>query len=670
MNHRWQRSRSVLAYGLALGVLAATVAACGGKKGEPAVAEPEAPPNKTTSTTTPGITTTINDLDPITLAYPASGVALGQAYDYAAQRWLPSSCVSGVPLPLGAGEMTVSFKDLQDRQQIFESLKISVSGGGSIGVGSASTSADYAKSTEIKTEKRNILATVDSMKGGEHLGPAQGAIAVTLNQLALTKAKLVDERSDPFRAACGDGYVAAIRKGARMSGVLSYAMDAQEIQESFLVSASGSYGPAKAKASMDRVRKDTTNAMKTEVSLLQIGGNRAMLPTTPAEFIDKLGKFGAYTADDAVPLEVVVLPYRVLGDVPADVRAKPLPDLGVRGLAAHYWRLSDLSQLYARAAMNPSNYYHAYVAPEQLVTKARLLQNAALCVAEMMAICSSEGVCQFDKLSERSRVKEVCVPAEGFSFAGDVPADQKERAAVELIDTLDAALGWERASKLLKELPRSAVAQSAEFLTQHRKNQTSKPVAVTTPAANAVAGAPLAVTPLPSKPQANALLHVNFQLSAYDVWFRHFARAPWPRAVTADNTAVTTSDMTSLLSAYCKARSMDCTNATLTAMAANGAQNAGLPSRETILREFIVGVRLFPVAAAVCESQLTHPMCQLPDVLYTYVDGYPGDEAPVFGTDRGFRNLTAVVSPAPPRARPPRPEPPSGCGRPPRGYVC
>lgn len=38
----------------------------------------------------------IKDLEPLTLAYPIQGTALGQGYYFVQGRWLPANCVTGV----------------------------------------------------------------------------------------------------------------------------------------------------------------------------------------------------------------------------------------------------------------------------------------------------------------------------------------------------------------------------------------------------------------------------------------------------------------------------------------------------------------------------------------------------------------------------------------------
>lgn len=594
---------------------------------------------------------TLNDLDPITVAYPPGGVVLGQAYDFVAQRWLPSVCVSGKTVDLGAGEMTVKFKDLQDRQQVFESLKVSASGEGSIGVGSASASSDYAKSTDIKTERRNILTTIDSMKGGVQLMPPEGALSVSLTKLALDKVSAASAGArNGFRVGCGDGYVAAIRNGARLNAVLSYAMDATEMQESLKISASGSYGPAKAKASMERVRKDDKNTLNTEVTFLQIGGNRGVNPATPAEFVDKMGKFGNYSTEEAVPLEVVVLPYRVLGEVPAALKDRALPDLGVRGLAAHYWRLSDLAGLYSRASMNKGAYYHVFVPPEELVTKARALQNAALCVAQMLDICATEGTeqaCKLDTLTERAKVRRVCL------------AFESQTTPRETIESLELAVGGTRAGAILGKLPEFKQGVNAQALAQWQAATLSSSAAFTAAAGASAASAAAAV----GSAEGGA-----WQPNVYDVWFRNYARAPWPRDVSPDNTTLLPTDMNKLLEAFCAGRRLDCVAVAYGKLSAPDDKDR--VARDALFKEFVVSARLFPVAAAVCDTQLSHPMCQLRDTLFYYVDG-PGESGPMFGTVRGFTVLTAKAQPsAETSRRPDRLRDYYGCGRPPHGYPC
>lgn len=587
---------------------------------------------------------TVNELQPTVVGYPSRGVVLGQAFDFVEQRWLSTVCVNGKPADLGAGEMTVKFSDLFDRKQIFDALKLSVSAESSFGGGNASASVEHSKSVTVKAERRNVMVTIDSMRGGFQLAPADGALGVTLTTEATkhAKNKPIVGKPDAFRARCGDGFAVAIRHGARLNGVMSYAMDATEVEEILKLGASGGYGPVKAKASMERISKKEGATKHSDLTMLQVGGNREKTPTTVDGMIEAIESFGKYSAAEAVPVEVVIIPYRALSDVPDDFRGRQLPDPGVRGLASHYWRLVDLSGLYARAAVRPADYYHPFLPPgDALNRRARVLQEAARCVNLILEQCSAFGTsdyCTMEGLAKESAKNKVCIRGRS-----DLPDE-------EIIDTMEVAVGRVSAERILDASARFQEGDAKKTLESWKKLKPAKDVAFRT----------LSQSASPKASPREPLWKAN----VYDGWFMSYAQAPWPRIVGATNGKVTpeaVTDLHSMLAMFCKTASVDCQNLagntgpTVKAEDVNAvlqkdvnAEDASKAhkdvenklSRAEVFKEFVVAVRLFPVAAVVCESEIDHPMCQLPDVLRFYVSTAAELTPITFGEARYFTKPT------------------------------
>ncbi|MDM7950375.1 hypothetical protein [Hydrogenophaga sp.] len=612
---------------------------------------------------------TVDELQPFVVGFPSRGVILGQAYDFVDKRWLSSNCVSGKKVELGAGEMTVKFHDLYDRRQIFESLKIEISAEGSFGGGSASASSDFARTSTVKAERRNVMVTVDSMKNGWQLAPEDGALGVKLSALAITQAnKPADptNEKDEFRRACGDGFAVAIRNGARLSGVFSFLMDSTEVSESLKVGASGGYGPVKAKASIERLKTDLKEQKSNEMTLLQVGGNRDSLPTTVDSFLANYSTFGKYTEEQAVPLEVVVIPYKALSDLPIGFKDRLLPDLGVRGLSAHYWRLLDLSALYARASMSPQDYYHPYIAPgDSLVKKARDLQNAARCVNDMLEYCSSKGTqkaCTIEGLLSETNEEKVCIK------------NQTGLTPIDIITASELALGRSAAVQLLNSSPR--FKNTVEKAALDAWMSSSGLTKVTDPRKNV---ATLSEVISPNLP--DGVNPTTWKANVYDLWFMSLAQAPWPRIIAPGSNEVqltSPQDLHSLIATFCNVRGIDCTNLGKdknptpqdinNVLSNDGHQDTqGKPSKEEVFRSFIVATRLFPISSVTCDSQIESPLCQLPDVLHFYVSTANVATPLTFGGSRWF----SKVSPPPPPANVPKkdertPRPPSRCDNPAR----
>jgi hypothetical protein len=593
---------------------------------------------------------TVADLYPITLAAPAQGVVLGQAYDMAAQRWLPSVCVEGAAQPLGAGELVAQYNDLQDMQQLFDSMKVSASGSAHFGLGGGDVSLDYARSVTIQRERRNILATISSSRGGTQLVPAQGTLGVALTDQALRPLHAgAFGKADPatFSATCGHGYAAAIRRGARLALAFSWLMNKDDVQETFKGNASGNYGPFSMKAALERIHKDTSETLQTTVSVLQNGGDRNQLPITAVEALDRIKGFGKYDEADAVPLEVVVIPYKVLANAPAVLRQTPLPDTGVRDLTTHYWRLAELSNLYARAALTPDTFYHPWTAPEREPGVARALQLAATCTAAMIDACEAGGTCSMQALAQTVWNTPACP---GNTALTGVNPDEILQAS--------RAIGGNRfAVEQLKGHPSFRTGEAAQKIGALAARISTPPASTGTAGAGST----------PARSDA-------WTESPWGLWLHYLARAPWPRTIDEKTQAssLPPTDLMALLDAFCSSAhgAGACASTKPEALADPKSvpdASGQIPAAQT-LSELTVRMRLGPLAAQFCQRDISSPLCQLPDVLAGYLKPDLDDEpAATFGPARGFTRL-ASPPPPPPKVEPREPRLPGQCNffKPPR----
>ncbi|MDF2461982.1 MAG: hypothetical protein K0Q43_217 [Ramlibacter sp.] len=557
----------------------------------------------------------ISDLMPFKVEYPDGGVILGAGYDMVSGRWLNSRCVQGVADVLQASELTAEYSDLQDREQLMDALKVSASGGVGFGAAGASASVEFSRKVTIDHVRRNVLANLLSMRGGQILVPPPDAMRLALHESS-KKLTLV-----AFRQECGDGFVSAIRHGARRAMVFTYAMDSKEIQESLKASAEGSYGPAQGKASMERLRESKDLRAQTKVAMFGKGGNSAPLPVTAASAIAYIENFGDFKASEAAPLEVVVTPYSALADVPAALRAGRLPGAAARALSAQYSRFTDLHEHYVAAAHSPSKFYHPFVQQAELGIYAEGIKNAAFCTAEMLTTCAldkgSDGQCGEKRLLELVKDKPYCEP---------VAKPDTEKTTVDWITT-ELVLGRKQGEP--------SVAQ--------RSARSAK-----------VAGAQLVVaaqsTPLPDLPR-----------SRFDVYLEYFARAPLKRQHLAGKLGP--SDEVGLALDYCKAESLPCQKLEYPALEKDQVAGADQVLAFDALHGYLVHVKLAQLAGAGCSLSLSHPFCQAPDTLPVYVP-----KLATFGISRGFLALSNPAAPTTPKTTP---RPPRDCAesvrRPPCG---
>ena len=182
-------------------------------------------------------------------------------------RWLSANCVLGNADTLPTQSASANYKILEDKEQLFESMKVSAEAGAEFGAAGASVKTEFVKSVTIDHVRRNVLANIEAMNGGHQLLPLTGKVSPQINPLLapdIAEDTKAGSKTNKFRTKCGDGYVAAIRHGVRYHLVFSYRLDAEELQETLQIEASAKYGPAKAKASMEKIRKKTGSTADTQ----------------------------------------------------------------------------------------------------------------------------------------------------------------------------------------------------------------------------------------------------------------------------------------------------------------------------------------------------------------------------------------------------------------------
>jgi hypothetical protein len=553
---------------------------------------------------------TLNDAAPIVVGYPIQGAVLGQAYDFVSGQWLPTRCVDGISVPLGASELRAKYTDLQDREQIFDSLKLSAEASvNTIALSSAKINVDFAKSVDINRERRNILAVLDAMRGGTQLTPAIGQYAIRLSPEAkVLAANDVKAGTTKFRAMCGDGYVATVRAGAKIRLVFSTAIDKSDIEQSLKIAAEGRYGTIQGKASMERIQKDKNSKENTSVAFYQEGGRRKEIPVDAPTALEVMKSAGDFDDSLAAPMELVVMPYGALPDLPPEYRKLKLPDIGVRSLAAHYWRLVELSALYAGAANSPINYYHPYIEPKKLGSKSYSLKTAALCVSEMLETCSSSTTssCTLDVVWKIASEAGSCkLIKTGISLTNEAASQSEALEAAQLISGGDISI--------MRGQPFKQGTQIGLY--EESRGPGTRP---------------------------------------YDYYLKFLVRAPMKRVRASDGKSSPGDEFDNVLM-FCSLQSLNCKDKTFDSTIDQ--TNGRNPALSEGLALFNVRFKLAQLSASACGLSIEHPLCISPDALPWYMyateDGSSFEEA-VFTAERGFfKESTPVVVPPPPKPRPP-----------------
>jgi len=271
-----------------------------------------------------------------TVEYPyMSGATLGDGWDFVTNTRVFNQCVVyGGEQTDGYQQARLDYTRAVDDETLSVALNINMSAeasGGFAGIGASggfSFSADTSRTTTSKDDL--IVAHASVVNGARYLvgtggtGQAAGAgtaiLGVRISDAALN---IYGEKSDieAFRAACGDGFVAAIGTGADLYLLYHFthldSLTRANIVTSMhagggvsgLFSASGS-GGANLKFS-DLVSQD-----KLGLYYVQNGGKIAALPAKLEDIADRVKLLPAEAYGNGRPLYVVVVPYSELYNWP------------------------------------------------------------------------------------------------------------------------------------------------------------------------------------------------------------------------------------------------------------------------------------------------------------------------------------------------------------------
>ncbi|NKK58828.1 hypothetical protein GFM44_23305 [Rhizobium leguminosarum bv. viciae] len=257
----------------------------------------------------------------ITYAYPSSGVQIGQGWDSFEERGTGSYCINVEEAKLEKSSFDSTVEQIQSRYTYIKKTTSSVSAsynGGSFGASGSGTSS---KSLRIDSDDQNFLFTFTAASGSTFAappgtfrrdlrltedmakivesidGPAaeeklldllDGSAALSVNSgtflfsepsksLVSQMLSEVDPAKkkalrDQFRKRCGDAFVVAVHRGARLNLLLTQKVRSRQQKESLVASIGASGYGASGSASFSSARSETLNTDNLTYSIIQEGG--------------------------------------------------------------------------------------------------------------------------------------------------------------------------------------------------------------------------------------------------------------------------------------------------------------------------------------------------------------------------------------------------------------
>jgi hypothetical protein len=313
--------------------------------------------------------------------YPPSGVQVGEGWDSISERGTTASCVAVDAVPLEQASYDTEVQQIQSTYDLATKVTTSVSASyKGFGVG-ASAAFNSSGETDVHSDDQNFLFTFESEFGSTFavaagsadskqfevtaqtqalMNAAKGAdtqdniLAAIIGRpthfkggvISLTPDAAALLKNDPtggqFLRACGDGFVAAVHRGARIFLLLTQRYASQEQKDVLAASLSASGYGAAASASYSASSSTSTKLNTLTYRSFQQGG----VPSAPKALSP--GATGSFDVNTILPtadqltsnptaFQVVVVPYSDLGSVNVGSSPTALAELG-----NYYLALNDL----------------------------------------------------------------------------------------------------------------------------------------------------------------------------------------------------------------------------------------------------------------------------------------------------------------------------------------
>jgi len=283
--------------------------------------------------------------------YPVDGIAAGQGWDSFLGRKAPGSCVNSKISRITGHSLSFKFRQIDDKEHLFNSLNVSVSAKFNGGAYSGSGSVSFARSVTLDTSALNMLASTYVDKGGEYLSPSaqksgNGQSEINFGEITLSKEALQllgngnEGGARAFQRMCGDSFVIAIREGGRLDALLRLQTYSQEQKQSLVVEFKAKGPSASGGASLNAEMQKKIERNQFEFDYNQLGGNADDTPTSAEKLISKLSTFGKAEGFVSKPYEIYTLSYKSLRNWPGSVAIASPQELDV--WANLYWRYMNL----------------------------------------------------------------------------------------------------------------------------------------------------------------------------------------------------------------------------------------------------------------------------------------------------------------------------------------
>jgi hypothetical protein len=284
--------------------------------------------------------------------YPAQGALLAQGWDSFRNAPASGVCIEFAESVVPGHDIDVRVDDVYSRDQLNESLRLSVSAGYS-GFGTkASGRVNYSNSLSVDRTKSNVLATIEVLKGDQFVVPigthAVGKSATfTPMRLNETGKKALSAGLAEFRKTCGDSFVHHIKRGGRLNAYFSFDGLESKDKNALAISISASGWGASVSGDMNKQEEKNRWAKNTGIRIYQSGGPLQPTPVNGEQFNETVRQFLATGDPDLFPTKAFEIGLTRYDNLPQWDSDETLGDPEqLSELIVLYWLFNDLRVQY------------------------------------------------------------------------------------------------------------------------------------------------------------------------------------------------------------------------------------------------------------------------------------------------------------------------------------
>jgi hypothetical protein len=327
---------------------------------------------------------------PRTVGTPGSGVELGLGWNSDVAATVPNRCVVFAPVQERGQTLSMNLHEVSDTSEVMDRLGVSASMAVKSAVGSGSARAEFAQSTKVSNNSSTLLIKATVSNGVLFAGPAypmeplrrafpgeantQPLAAsqkqsvgqssswfaneaplpkrIVLSEAAkavLGNGSLKEQRA--FRAFCGDSYVSAIHSGAELLALMNIKKTSKLTKEKAAATVKASFSAwgvsGSGSSSAEKEKAAGTSSSNVEMTYTQVGGAGGIIPTSKADFFNKLHALPAEALEGPEFYAMELTPYSDLPDWPSGVQAVREEETLEDSLNNYYWTLTSIDLLLA-----------------------------------------------------------------------------------------------------------------------------------------------------------------------------------------------------------------------------------------------------------------------------------------------------------------------------------